>query len=402
MLESPQQLADPTASAGPRRIYLDGNSLGPPSLDMAARMAAFVTDEWHADLIGGWNGQGWWDLPVAIGDRIGDLIGAGPGQVIAADTTTVLLYKALVAGLYLRPDRDARPWIVTHTGNFPTDRHVLDGVARQFGAQVEAVAAADMADAICDGTAIVYATHVDFRSGARLDIGALTAAAHAKGAVVVWDLSHSAGAMDLHLDRDDVDLAVGCSYKFLNGGPGAPAFLYAAERHHDDLVNAVPGWIGDAQPFAMLEEHRPAPGIRRMLSGTPPVIGLRALDIALDRFDDVDMADLRRHSVALTERFIELADRDLAPHGFTVASPRDADRRGSHVSLGHRDAYAIVQAMIAAGVVGDFREPNLCRFGFAPLHLTLNGVDEAVARLLELMETGAWQDPKFAERRSVT
>ncbi len=366
---------------------------------MADRLAEFVTDEWRADLIGGWNGHGWWDLPSTIGDRIAPLIGAGPGQVIVGDTTTVMLYKALVAGLHLRP---GRPWVVTHTGNFPTDRHVLDGVARQFNAQVEAVPADEMVGVICDGTAIVFATHVDFRSGARLDMASITQAAHDKGAIVVWDLSHSAGAMDLHLDRDDVDLAVGCSYKFLNGGPGAPAFIYAAERHHVGLVNAIPGWIGDAQPFAMNEEYHPAPGMRRMLSGTSPVIALRALGAALDRFDDVDMGQLRNHSVALTERFITLVDRRLASHGFAVASPRDAAARGSHVSLAHPEAYAITQATVAAGVVGDFREPNLCRFGFAPLYLTLDDVDEAVDRIVRVMESGTWQYPKFAERKAVT
>ncbi len=366
---------------------------------MADRLAGFVTDEWHADLIGGWNGHGWWDLPSTIGDRIAPLIGSAAGQVIVGDSTTIMLYKALVAGLHLRP---GRPWVVTHTGNFPTDRHVLDGVARQFNAQVEAVPAGEMIDAICDGTAIVYATHVDFRSGARLDMAAITKAAHVKGAIVVWDLSHSAGAMDLHLDRDGVDLAVGCSYKFLNGGPGAPAFIYAAERHHDGLVNAIPGWIGDAQPFAMNEEYHPAAGMRRMLSGTSPVIALRALGVALDRFDGVDMTAMRYHSVTLTERFIALVDQRLTTHGFEIASPRDPQHRGSHVSLAHVEAYAITQASVAVGVVGDFREPNLCRFGFAPLYLTLADVEDAVDRIVEVMESESWRDPTFAERKAVT
>ncbi len=367
-----------------RRIYLDGNSLGPPSDDMGRRLAEFVDEQWRADLIGGWTDDGWWDLPVTVGDRIARLLGAAPGQVVVADTTTVLLHKALVAALALRP---GRPWIVTHTGNFPTDRHVLDGVAARYGARIEAVPAGEMTSAVCAGTALVYATHVDFRSAERLDLATLAAAAHDHGAVVVIDLSHSVGAMDLHLDGDGIDLAVGCTYKYLNGGPGSPAFLYAAGRHHEQLVNGVPGWTGDADPFAMAELHRPALGIRRMLSGTPPVIALHALGIALDRFEGVDPADLRRHSVALTERFIELTDRRLARFGLVVASPRRSDRRGSHVSLAHPSARAIVEAAIAAGVIGDFREPNLCRFGFAPLHLTIGDVDEAVDRLVSVMET---------------
>lgn len=381
------------------RIYLDGNSLGPPSGDQAGRLADFVTSQWDADLIRGWTSQGWWEAPLRIGDRIGRLLGAAAGQVVVGDNTTIMLYKMIGAGLNLRSDRRS---IVTHTANFPTDRHVIDSVARATGVGVRAVSSSDLIDAIDESAAVVVATHVDFRSAERFDMAEVTAAAHDAGAVVVWDLSHSVGAMDVHLDACDVDLAVGCTYKYLNGGPGSPAFAYVASRHLPLLDQPLPGWIGHADPFSMAEDHRPAADVRRVLSGTPPVLGLASLDIALDRFDEVDMTELRRASLALTDRFMDLADRRLAGYGFSVITPRDHERRGSHVSLSHPDAYAIVQALVAAGVVGDFREPSLCRFGFAPLYLTVEHVDEAVDRLVTVMETRTYEADEFAVRSTVT
>ena len=382
-----------------RTIYLDGNSLGPPMPGVTERLVRFVAEEWAADLIGGWNRHGWWELPVSVGERIAPLLGAGPGQVVVADSTTVVLYKLLSAALSARAGRST---IVTHAVNFPTDRHVIDAVAERFGATVLAVPSGDLAAALDDSTAVLCATHVDYRTGARLDMGALTAAAHANGALALWDLSHSAGAMDLHLDRDGVDLAVGCTYKYLNGGPGSPAYAYAAERLVPSLDQPVRGWVGHADPFTMDEVHRPAPDVRRLLSGTPPVLALAALDAALDAFDGVDLVALRRHSLDLTERFITLAEEHLATHGFAVVTPRDHAARGSQVSLTHAHAYEIVQAASAAGVVGDYREPSICRFGFAPLYLTLDDVDEAMERLVDVMERGVWQRPEFAVRSAVT
>lgn len=381
------------------RIYLDGNSLGPPQGPIAERLAALVTGEWDASLIGGWNGHGWWDLPVTVGELVAPLLGAAPGQVIVGDSTTVLWYKLLGAAVRLRPG--AR-WIVTEAENFPTDRHVIDEVARQFGLTVEATTAEEVPNALCNETAVLALTHVNYRSGARHDLAALTALAHEHGALALWDLSHSVGAMDLALDAAAADLAVGCTYKYLNGGPGAPAFAYVNARHLAAFDNPLPGWVGHADPFSMDNHHQPASGIRRVLSGTPPVIALAALEAALASFAGVDLADLRRRSVELTEWFIELADRDLSPYGFEVVTPREPDRRGSHVSLRHEHAWEVVQAAIAAGVIGDFRDPGLCRFGFAPLYNTLDEVTDAVARLVEVMEIGAWRPYSSTARPTVT
>jgi kynureninase len=383
----------------PTRIYFDGNSLGPPPVGVKQRLAQFVDEEWGASLIGGWMGHGWWDMPTVLGDRLGVLVGAAPGQVVVAESTTVLLYKLLVAALKLRP---AKSWIVTEEGNFPTDRHISDSFAAQFGAHVEAVSAADIERVICNDTAVVCLPHINYRSGGRYDIGAITAAAHGAGALVLWDISHSTGAMDLHLDRDQVDLAVGCSYKFVNGGPGAPAFAYVAQRHIAELEQPITGWIGHVNPFSMSEVHEPDPSIRRLLSGTPPVLGMVALEAALDEWDGVDFAELRATSLALTDRFIELADKHLASHGFEVVTPRDHEARGSHVALAHEHSYAVIQAAIAQGLVGDFREPNLCRFGLSPKYNTIAEVDEAIDRIVALAERGDHLLPRYAEKKKVT
>ena len=382
-----------------KRIYLDGNSLGPPQGDVLGRMSRFVGDEWAGELIGAWNSRGWWDAPIAVGERIAPLIGAAPGQTIVGESTTIWLYKLLFAAMRMRPGRLE---IVTEAGQFPTDRHVIDAVAWQFGATVRAVASEDVLSAISEETAVVSLCHVDYRSGRRHDMNAVTEAAHRAGALMLWDLSHSTGAMDLHLDDCDVDLAVGCTYKYLNGGPGSPAFAYVAASRLDGVDQPISGWIGHADPFSMDEHHRPATTIRKLLSGTPPVIALAVVDHALDAFDGIDMKALRAHSELLTERFIELTDERLGTHGFAVATPRRASERGSHVSLAHDSAYAVVQAAISVGVVGDFREPNLCRFGFPPLYLSVADVEEAVDRLERLMVDGLQDRPEFQVRSAVT
>ena len=374
----------------PRRIYLDGNSLGPPAPATAEALRSFVA-QWDRDLIGGWNGvdgrSGWWDLPVTLGDRIAPLIGAAPGQVVVGDGTTVLWFKLVSAALRLRPGRST---IVTQSGGFPTDRHAIDAL----GVPVVAVGPDELADALDADTAVLAVTHVDYRTGRRLDMRRLTAAAHDAGALVVWDLSHSTGAMDLHLDGAGVDLAVGCTYKYLNGGPGSPAFAYVAARHLPDLDQPIPGWVGHVDPFSMDERYVPDPGIRRLLSSSPPVVALQALAVALDRFDGVDLVALRAHSLALTERCMTRADE----LGLEVATPRHPDERGSQVALRHPQAWEVVQAAIDAGVVGDFRPPDLIRLGFAPLHLTLADVDEAMDRLASIVTTRAWERWTHAPR----
>lgn len=378
----------------PQRIYLDANSLGPPSPATADALAAFV-GQWGEDLIDGWNGvgdrPGWWDLAVTLGDRIAPLLGAAPGQVVVGDSTTVLWFKLVAAALRLRPERST---ILTQQGGFPTDRHAIDAL----GAPVLAVGPDELMGALGPDTAVLAITHVDYRTGRRLDLAGLTAAAHAVGAIAVWDLSHSVGAMDLHLDDAEVDLAAGCTYKYLSGGPGSPAFAFVAARHVPVLEQPIPGWVGHADPFSMDERHAPDPGIRRVLSGTPPIVALVALEAALDRFEDVDLAALRAHSITLTERCIALADE----LGLEVVTPRDPEQRGSHIALRHPHAWAVVQAAIAVGVVGDFRPPDLVRFGFAPLSVTLADVDEAMGRLGEILESAAWQPWKDALRPVVT
>ena len=373
----------------PPRIYLDGNSLGPPTSGTADRLRSLV-QQWDDELIGGWN-AGWWDLPVTVGERIAPLIGVAPGQVVVGDSTTVMWFKAVGAALRLRPDRRT---IVTQRGGFPTDRHAIDAL----GAAVVAVGPDELTDALGPDTAVLAVTHVDYRTGRRLDLAALTAAAHAAGAVAVWDLSHSTGAMDLHLDEAEVDLAVGCTYKYLNGGPGSPAFAYVAERHHGVLDQPLPGWVGHADPFSMSEVHEPADGIRRMLSGTPSVLALAALDHALGRFDGVDLVALRARSLALTDRCIERADA----LGLEVVTPREHDDRGSQVSIRHPEAWAVVQALIEVGVVGDHRPPDLIRLGFPPLYVTLEDVDEAMTRLAEVLRSESWRRWLDADRPVVT
>ena len=371
-----------------RRIYLDGNSLGPPAPDAAQAMTD-VVEEWERELIGGWN-AGWWELPVAVGERLAPLVGAGPGQVVVGDSTTVLWFKLASAALHLRPDRRR---IVTQAGGFPTNRHVLDALE----AEVIAVTHEDVLDAIDGSTAFVALAHVDYRTGARHDLATVTAAAHDAGAVALWDLSHSVGVMDLRLDEAGADLAVGCTYKYLNGGPGSPAFAYVAARHLDDLAQPIPGWIGHADPFSMSEVHVPASGIRRLLSGTPSVLALRSLDHALTRFDGVDLVELRRTSERLTQRAIERADE----LGLEVVTPREPSARGSQVSLRHDHAWEVMQALIADGVVGDVRPPDLLRFGFAPLYVTDVDVDEAFARLGTILREEVWRRWLDAPRPTV-
>ena len=384
-------------------IYLDGNSLGALPRNVGARVASAVEGEWGQGLIRSWNEAGWIDLPARVGARIAPLIGADPACVVAADSTTVNLFKTVSAALALRPDRRR---IVTETRNFPTDNYIAEGVIRQCGGRHELVHAAD-ADAVIASldadTAVLMLSHVNYRDGAVHDMAGLTRAAHDAGALVIWDLAHSAGVLPLDLAGCDVDFAVGCGYKFLNGGPGAPAFLYAAERHHGGFAQPLSGWFGHADPFGFDPHYRPAGDITQYLCGTPPVISMVALEAALELWDKVDLRDVHAKSQALTDFFIELVEARCAGHGLTLVSPRDAARRGAQVSLSHPTAgYAIVSALIADGVIGDFRAPDILRFGFAPLYTRFADVWHAVDRLAAILDGRLWDRPEFHARRTVT
>lgn len=386
-------VADPLAGLRARfrvpdgLIYLDGNSLGALPVGVAAAVARTVEQEWGVDLIRSWNSNGWWEAPARLGDRIGGLVGAAPGQVVVCDSTSVNLYKLLVAARRLRPEC---PAVLVDADDFPSDRYIVGSVA-----------GGSVAGALGPDVGVVVRSHVNYRSGRLHDMASLTAEAHDRGALVLWDLSHSVGVVPVELDAAGVDLAVGCTYKYLNGGPGSPAFAYVARRHHDALRQPLAGWLGHAQPFAMAPDYEPAPGIRRLLTGTPPIVSMAALEAALDAYDGVAMADVRAKSVALTSYFMELV-ADRLQDGFALASPSAAAERGGQVCLSHPEAYPIVQALIARNVIPDFREPDVLRFGFPPLYLRFVDVWDAVDHLVGVMDGAEWQAPAYRERAAVT
>ncbi|MBT4489694.1 MAG: kynureninase [Rhodospirillaceae bacterium] len=382
-------------------IYLDGNSLGPVPKGVPERLAQVVNEQWRGDLIKSWNVHGWMDMPLRVGDRIAPLIGAGPDEVLASDTTSVNLFKLMAAALEQRPDRKV---IVGQTGNFPTDNYLAEGLIRftDNDHELRLVDGDDVLDAIDDTVALVSLTQVDYRSGYVQDMAAVTAAAHDAGALMLWDLSHSAGAMAVDLNGAQVDFAVGCSYKYLNGGPGAPAYLFVPRRLQDLVRQPLSGWLGHAAPFEFEQSYRPAPGILRQQCGTPSILAMSALDAALDVFDGLDMALVRQKSLSLTEHFIALMEQRCAGHGFTLATPREQVRRGSQVSWHHEMGYPIMQALIAEGVIGDFRSPDILRFGFAPLYLRYVDVWDAVMVIDKVMSEGRWDRPEFHQRSAVT
>jgi kynureninase len=379
-------------------IYLDGNSLGALPRATPARLAEVVTHQWGQDLIGSWNNAGWMDLPARIGARIAPLIGAGADEVIAADSTSVCLYKLAAAAMALKPDRRV---VLSEPGNFPTDLYGLQGLCDAHGLELRTAPADQIGATLTGEVGLLVLTHVHYKSGRLHDMEALTARAHAVGALTLWDLSHSAGAVDVDLNGANADFAVGCGYKYLNGGPGAPGYMMAARRHHGVMRQPLSGWMGHATPFAFDDDYRPADGMARLLTGTPSVLALAALEAGLKTFEGVSMAAVRRKSVALGELFIRLVE-DRLPDVFALASPRDAALRGSQVALSHQDGYPIMQALIAAGVVGDFRAPDILRFGFTPLYLGYEDVFEAVERLATVMASGIWRAPRFAARLAVT
>lgn len=382
-------------------IYLDGNSLGPLAHAVEQRMAAVVRQEWGGSLIRGWTAHDWIDLPLRLGDRIARLIGAPPGAVAVADSTSVNLAKCLAAALALRPGRKV---IVSERENFPTDLYMAEGLIAGLGQGHELclVAREDLPGALNDRVAVLMLTEVDYKSGRLHDMAALTAKAHGAGVLTVWDLAHSAGALPVDLSGAGADFAVGCTYKYLNAGPGAPSFVFVRPDLQGQVQPLLPGWMGHAAPFAFEGSYRPAAGIARMLAGTPPILSLAALDSALDVWDDVDIVTVREKSIALGDLFITEVERRCGDFGLSLASPREGAQRGSQVSFHCPDGYAVMQALIARGVIGDFRAPDLIRFGFAPLYLGYRDVVDGAAALEAVLRDEAWRDPAFQNRAKVT
>jgi kynureninase len=380
-------------------IYLDGNSLGPLPKIAASRVATVVRDEWGEMLIGGWNKAGWMAMPSLLGDRIGRLIGAPAGSVVVGDTLSVKIYQALAAALEMRPGRKV---ILSDTGNFPSDLYMAEGLARSLGQghKVKLAEPDGVAQALTQDVAVLMLTEVDYRTGRRHDMDHLTALAHGKGALVIWDLAHSAGALPVDITAGGADFAAGCTYKYLNAGPGAPAFIYVRPDLQAAVLPTLSGWLGHEAPFAFDPGYRPGAGVERMRVGTPPVLQMAALEAALDIWERVDMHALRARSIELSERLI-VAVSHAAPD-LALASPREASKRGSQVSFRHPEGYAIMQALIARGVVGDFRAPDILRFGITPLYLDEADIDAAAAILGEILRDRSWDRPEYRTRAAVT
>ncbi len=381
-------------------IYLDGNSLGALPKAVPASIADVVTRQWGEQLIRSWNDEDWWGAQTRVGDQVGRLVGAAPGQVVVTDSTSINLFKAIVGATRLRPGRRI---VLTDPDSFPTDLYITDAAARLANVEVRRVHPDEALAAIAeagDDLALASYSQIDYRTGEKWDLVALTEAVHAVGGLICWDLCHSAGAMEVDLDAGQADLAVGCGYKYLNGGPGAPAFLYVAERHLADFDQPLTGWHGHARPFEMGPSYEPAPGITRGRVGTPPLISLLALEAALTAFEGLSPADVRAQSLSVTGTFI--AALDALGVDLPLATPRDDDRRGSQVSLRHPDAFAVVSALIARGVIGDFREPDIIRLGFAPLYVTHADAVNAAEHVRAVLDGREFERPEFAERGAVT
>lgn len=380
-------------------IYLDGNSLGVLPKGAAIRATRVIEEEWGGQLIRAWNSAGWMDLPRVVGNRIADLIGAPEGSVATGDTLSIKVYQALDAALKMRPGRRV---ILSDDGNFPSDLYMAQGLIGTIdkGYELRTPAPEAVVDAISEDVAVVMLTHVDYRSGRMHDMKAVTKAAHAAGAVMIWDLAHSAGALELDIAGSDAEFAVGCSYKYLNGGPGAPAFIYARPDIVEGIEPALSGWLGHDAPFAMELDYRPAMSTERLRVGTPPILQLAVLQEALAVWDGVDLSDLRAASMRLGDLFI--AEVEARCPGLELASPRDAMQRGSQVSFAFEHGYSAMQALISRGVIGDFRAPDVMRFGFTPLYIDESDVIAAAEILQDVLETESWRDPRFQTRSRVT
>ncbi|MCA0374377.1 MAG: kynureninase [Gemmatimonadetes bacterium] len=400
-------LADPLAPFRARFalpdgvLYLDGNSLGALPVATGERVQQALQHEWGTGLIRSWNSADWIGAPQRVGGKIARLIGAQPHEVVVADSTSANLFKLIVAALQASP---ARRTVLSEPGNFPTDLYMIESALATVGGDRRLVLAprAELAAHIDDDTALVLLTHVHYKTAEMHDMAAVTAAAHARGALVLWDLSHSVGAVPLALNACRADLAVGCGYKFLNGGPGAPAFLFVAERHQATLQSPLGGWMGHARPFAFVDHYEPAPGVARFLCGTPPILALTALEAGVDLHLEVDMTQIATKARALAALLIERVEAQCAAYGVSLVGPRADAPRGSHVSFRHPEGYAIMQALIARGVIGDFRAPDIMRFGLTPLYLRFADVAAAADTLADVLRTEAWRDPAFQVRQPVT
>lgn len=381
-------------------IYLDGNSLGALPKRVVARMEQVIGAEWGQGLIRSWNLHGWIDLPQRVGAKIARLVGAQPDEVVVADSTSINLFKVLLAALKLRPGRRV---ILSEVDNFPTDLYIAQGITHLLeGYTLRLLPKEELEAGLDEEVAVLLLTEVDYRSGYRHEMKDLTQLAHQKGSLAIWDLAHSAGAFPVHLNQAQVDFAVGCGYKYLNGGPGAPAFLFVARRHQEATRPFLTGWMGHAQPFAFSPAYIPAEDLRRLTVGTPAVLSMSALDEALEVFEGVDMHLVRQKSLRLSDLFITLMEPLAARYGFWLVTPREHHRRGSQVAYRHPEGYAIMQALISQGVIGDFRAPDILRFGFAPLYLRYEDVYHAVQRLAQVMQSGLWREARFQERAKVT
>jgi kynureninase len=387
-------------------IYLDGNSLGVLPRAGRARSIEVLAEEWGAGLIRSWNAAGWFEMPARLGDKLARLVGAGPGDVVVTDTTSLNIFKALAAALRIQQAAaPGRRVIVSERDNFPTDLYMVQGMI-DFLQQGYELRLTDtdhpLEDALKDDVAVVSLSHVNYRTGAMHDMASVTALAHRRGALTLWDLAHSAGAVPVDLTGAEADFAVGCTYKYLNGGPGAPAFIWVSPRHQDRFWQPLSGWWGHDKPFAMSADYQPAQGIRRFLCGTQPIVSLALVECGLDVALKADMADVRRKSLALTDLFIRLVEERCAAHPLTLVTPRDHARRGSHVSFRHPQGYAVMQALIARGVIGDYREPEVLRFGVTPLYLGYADIWDAVETLRDILDTRAWDQPEHFRRATVT
>lgn len=381
-------------------LYFNGNSLGPPPRATSEKLRDVVENQWRVGLIRGWNVHDWFHLPERVGDGIARLIGAKPGEVVAGDSTSVSLFKLIAAALHASD----RTQVITDEANFPTDLYVLSGLQALFGKRIEvqSLPADRIAGAISGRTALATLTHVDYKTSRMHDMHALTAAARGKGALMLWDLSHSVGAVPLALNGCQVDLAVGCTYKFLNGGPGAPSFSFVARRHQQTILPLLRGWMGHAAPFMLSPDYEPAAGARRYVPGTPEVLALSAVEASLALFEQAGMDAIREKSLRMGGVFMELIESECADFGLDIATPREPEQRGSHVALRHPEAYAVMQALIARDIVGDFRAPDLMRFALTPLYQRYVDLRDVAEALRDILATGAWDTPEFRRKATVT